>query len=65
MLDPIWIFLLLAVVSASGIAAGLFGDEAPKSLASRGRAASENGCQQQTFPERETVYAARQKFDPI
>jgi exopolysaccharide production protein ExoQ len=35
-LTPVWIFLLLAVVSASGVAAGLFGGEPPKAIPPRG-----------------------------
>ena len=38
--NPMWIFLLLAIVSASGVAAGLFGGEKPKIPASRGGTAS-------------------------
>jgi O-antigen ligase len=54
MLDPIWIFLLLAVVSASGVAAGLFGEKASKTLATRGGAPPSN----KFMPESVTVYAA-------
>jgi exopolysaccharide production protein ExoQ len=56
MLDPIWIFLILAVISASGVVAGLFGERGPKSLASsrgtRSRTAVSNGL----VPEAENVY---------
>jgi O-antigen ligase len=58
MLDPIWIFLLLALVSASGVAAGLFGGRAPKILASRGGTASRTAALSELIPERETVYSA-------
>jgi O-antigen ligase len=40
-LDPSWIFLLLAVICATGVSAGLFGDEAREILTSRGAKASE------------------------
>jgi exopolysaccharide production protein ExoQ len=35
-LTPVWIFLLLAVVTANGVAAGLFGGESPKKIPPRG-----------------------------
>ena len=53
-LDPSWIFLLLAVVSASGVAAGLFGGKRSRILASRGGVAPTA-----LIPEKETVYASR------
>jgi O-antigen ligase len=37
-LNPNWIFMLLAIVGASGVNAGILGRKAPKSLASRGAA---------------------------
>ena len=55
MLDPIWIFLLLAVVSASGVAAGLFGGKVPKILASRGGTEADRPPAIAFVPERETV----------
>ena len=58
MLDPIWIFLLLAVVSANGIAAGLLGG-APRTSTSRGGTASRTPTGDKLIPERETVNAAR------
>lgn len=39
MLSPVWIFLLVAIVSASGIAAGIFGSEAPSISGTRSSAA--------------------------
>ncbi len=57
MLDPIWIFLLLAVVSASGVVAGLFGDRGSKILISRGGAASRSPAGNALVPEGETIYA--------
>jgi exopolysaccharide production protein ExoQ len=58
MLDPIWIFLLLAVVTARGIAAGYIGDEAPRILSSRARPANRAPSNDQHIPEREIAYAA-------
>ncbi len=58
MLDPIWIFLLLAVVSTRGIAAGYIGGETPRILPSSGRPASTTPSDDQHIPERETAYAA-------
>jgi O-antigen ligase len=57
MLDPIWIFLLLAVVSASGVVTGVFVDGSPRSLVLRGRNTTENSATNGSVPERETVYA--------
>jgi exopolysaccharide production protein ExoQ len=56
-LGPSWIFLLLAIVSASGVVAGLFGGERLKISASRS-AASGTTASNKLIPERETVYAA-------
>jgi O-antigen ligase len=55
MLDPIWIFLLLAVVSSSS--AGLFGGKASQILASRGGTTSRTPIANRLIPERVTVYA--------
>ncbi len=52
-----WIFLLLAVVAASGVAAGLFGSEAPKILASRRGTAGRTPASNRLTPEEETIYA--------
>jgi exopolysaccharide production protein ExoQ len=57
-LTPSWIFLLLAVVSASGVVIGLFGGRAPKNLASRDGAASGTAASNELIPEADTVYAA-------
>ena len=62
MLNPIWIFLLLAVVSASGVAAGLLGGEAPKIIDSRGGTASRMPASNKLIPARKTVYAGRRGF---
>jgi exopolysaccharide production protein ExoQ len=59
-LTPSWIFLLLAVVSASGVTVGLFSGEAHRIRASRGGAASGVSVRDELFPERETAYAAGQ-----
>jgi O-antigen ligase len=56
-LAPSWIFLLLAVVSASGVAAGLF-DRAPKILASPGGAASGTPISNELIREGEAVYSS-------
>jgi O-antigen ligase len=58
MLDPIWIFLLVAVFSASGVVAGLFGGKTSKVLASRGGSASRTASSHEFIPDRVTVYAA-------
>jgi O-antigen ligase len=57
-LGPSWIFLLLAVVSANGVAAGLFGRKAGKILAPSGDAANGTPASNELIPERNTVYAA-------
>jgi O-antigen ligase len=51
-LAPSWIFLLLAVVSASGVAAGLFG------AASRRPPTRRAATAERVDPDRETLYAA-------
>jgi exopolysaccharide production protein ExoQ len=56
-LAPSWIFLLLAVVSASGVAAALF-DRAPKILASPGGAASGTPISNELIREGEAVYSS-------
>jgi exopolysaccharide production protein ExoQ len=65
-LTPSWIFLLLAVVSANAVAAGLFGGEAPKTLPAPSGTASRTLASNKHIPERNTVYhTARRRFDPI
>jgi exopolysaccharide production protein ExoQ len=59
MLDAMWIFLLLGVVSASGIAAGLFGGNAPKIRGSRGGTASRTPAANELMPEEEKIYTAQ------
>ena len=51
MLDPIWIFLLLAIVSASGVAAGLIGGEKPKIPALRVGTASTESAVSEDIPK--------------
>jgi len=57
MLDPIWIFLLLAVVGASGVVAGLFAGEEGKIARSRGGTPSRTVAGDELIPEDETVCA--------
>ena len=61
-LTPSWIFLLLAVVTSSGVAAGLFGGEAPEILALRSGTASRLPASNKLIPERKTIYAGRRGF---
>ena len=57
MLDPIWIFLLLAVVGSSGITTGLFGGKTPQRPVSRGGRMSRTTATDKLIPERMNVYA--------
>jgi O-antigen ligase len=61
-LTPSWIFLLLAVVSASGAAANFFGGEKPRNSASRGRTPSRPDAIKNLVPEGETMYGARREM---
>jgi exopolysaccharide production protein ExoQ len=61
-LTPSWIFLLLAVVTSSGVAAGLLGGEAPEILASRSGTASRTPASNKLIPARKTVSADRRGF---
>ena len=54
-----WIFLLLAVVSASGVVAGLFGGETRKVPTSRGGLEGGSAGDDELIPEGQTVFAAR------
>jgi exopolysaccharide production protein ExoQ len=56
-LTPMWIFLLLAVVSASGVTSGLFGGRASKILDSRGGSKGRTHAGSEFIPESKTVYA--------
>jgi exopolysaccharide production protein ExoQ len=58
MLDPIWIFLLLGVVNASGVAASFFGSRAPKILTSGRGMTRGKTVSNEPVPEGETVYLA-------
>ncbi|MGA8022842.1 MAG: O-antigen ligase family protein [Candidatus Acidiferrales bacterium] len=59
MLTQSWIFLLLALVSASGVVCGLYGGEAPKVLASRGGLANRTPARKKLIPESDAVHSAR------
>jgi exopolysaccharide production protein ExoQ len=56
-LAPMWLFLLLAVISASGVAAGLFGGAGSKILAPRCGTVSRMLSANKPIPEREAIYA--------
>jgi exopolysaccharide production protein ExoQ len=56
MLNPSWIFSLLAIVSASGFTVGLFGSEKPKGPVSRNGMLSRTAVSNKIIPEWETVY---------
>jgi len=55
-LTPMWIFLLLAVISASGVAAGLFGGGGAKILAPRGGPVRGTAAIDTQIPEEENAY---------
>ncbi len=63
-LTPSWIFLLLAVVTSSGVAAGFLGGEAPEILASRSGTASGTLARHKLIPARKTAYAGRPGIHP-
>ena len=58
-MNPCWIFLLLAMVSASGIAAGFLHAENPESPASRVGRASRTDIVNDLVPNSGTIYAVR------
>jgi O-antigen ligase len=58
-LSPSWFFLLLAVVSASGVAAGLLDGELRGPVSSRGGIAISKPSSNKLIPARATVYTAR------
>jgi O-antigen ligase len=58
-LTAAWFFLLLAVVTAGGVAAGLFGGEPRDVLGSRGGTAVSKPSSNRITPGKATVYAAR------
>ncbi len=57
MLGPMWIFLLLAIVSANGVSAGLFDNYGPNKFISLDTACGTNSIND-IIPESETIYAA-------
>jgi exopolysaccharide production protein ExoQ len=59
MLDPIWIFLLLAVISASGVVAGFLGSRVSKIRASSRGVRNRTGVSNELVTEGEIVYLAR------
>jgi O-antigen ligase len=59
---PSWIFFLLAIVSATGVSAGLFRGKKPKISTSRRGAVSRMASINELKPERETVYATQSRF---
>jgi exopolysaccharide production protein ExoQ len=62
MLDPVWIFLLLAVVVSSGLASGLFGGKAAKNVASPSGMSSKSYASNAALPASEHGYAARSEL---
>ena len=58
MLNPCWIFLLLAIVSASGVTAGFAAGEKRKVLGSRGGTVSRTAAVDQLASEPEIVHTA-------
>jgi exopolysaccharide production protein ExoQ len=54
-LTPTWIFLLLAVVSASGVSAGLFGGESPKTISPPVSTPRKIPSRKKPNPQRQTV----------
>lgn len=58
-LSPSWFFFLLAVISASGIGAGLFGGEARDDFGSRGGIAVRKSLSNKVTPEKATVSNAQ------
>jgi exopolysaccharide production protein ExoQ len=64
-LCPSWIFLLVAIVGASGVTAGLFRGGKHKDPASRSGMVSRTPDYHQLMPERETVRALPEGFNAI
>ena len=58
MLNPCWIFLLLAIVSASGVTAGFAAGEKRKVLGSKGGTVSRTAAVDQLASEPEIVHTA-------
>jgi exopolysaccharide production protein ExoQ len=59
MLNVFWIFLLLAIVSASGVATGVTGDGPQERLASRGGTSSRTPASNKIIREKATDYTPR------
>jgi hypothetical protein len=60
MLNPAWIFLLVAIVAATGVSTGMFGGEQHRTPASRlGKLNRPTGFNE-LIPEPDTVHAAWQ-----
>jgi exopolysaccharide production protein ExoQ len=59
MLSPSWIFLLLAVVSTSGVESGLIASEVPKTSASRKAIATGRPAVKKLIPVRHAAYTSR------
>ena len=58
-LDPMWVFLLLAIVGSSGVTTGLIGRESAKVLTSRGGTTRKTPAWNELPPKGKTVYTAR------
>jgi len=61
-LSPSWFFLVLAIVSASGLAAGLFSGEPRDVLGARGGMAVNKPSGNKLIPKKATVYTARRRL---
>ena len=62
MLDLMWIFLLLAIVGASGVVTGIFRRQAPRVIEMRGSPADRTLAGDTSIPERKKFYTA---FDQL
>jgi O-antigen ligase len=65
MLNPSWIFLLLAIVGASGVSAGMFGRDKLRIPASRVATQSRTADFNDLIPEPESAHAALQRVNFI
>ena len=64
MLSPSWTFLLLAIVSASGVTAGCFGGDRRKRFGSNGGTASTDVVED-LIPEPEILHSGRRGLDAV
>jgi exopolysaccharide production protein ExoQ len=64
-LAPSWIFLLLAVISANGVAAGLFGGKSARNLASAGGKAGRMLADKEFMPDKTAAYARQSGLTAI